>query len=71
VRTSSDHLDLAPDDTREGDKICVLLGSDLPLILRPLPDDEWMIVDACHIHGLMSGEALRLIFLIMSDLSNM
>jgi hypothetical protein len=36
----------------------MLLGCDVPLILRPCPDDEWVIVDACHVHSMMNGKAL-------------
>jgi hypothetical protein len=58
ITTSTGHVGLAPDDTRVGDRVCVLLGCNSPLILRALSDDSWLVVGACYINSLTNGEAL-------------
>ncbi|KAI8627852.1 heterokaryon incompatibility protein-domain-containing protein [Xylariaceae sp. FL1651] len=49
---------LGPRDTRTGDWICVILGCELPLVVRPAPEDRFTVVGQCYIHGIMQGEAL-------------
>ncbi|KAH7355225.1 hypothetical protein BKA65DRAFT_549296 [Rhexocercosporidium sp. MPI-PUGE-AT-0058] len=44
---------------QEGDEIWVLLGGDLPFVLRPVPgSDEYYLVGDCYLHEAMDGEAL-------------
>lgn len=43
---------------REGDLICVVLGSLLPLVLRRTGDDKFQLVGECYVPGIMDGEAL-------------
>ncbi|KAF8863011.1 hypothetical protein BDZ45DRAFT_738690 [Acephala macrosclerotiorum] len=50
---------MALESVRKGDIVCVLLGTNLPTILRPnLPGTTFSIIGHCYIHGLMHGEAL-------------
>jgi hypothetical protein len=35
-----------------------LLGSDLPVLLRPTVSGDFIVVGSCFVHGLMDGEAL-------------
>lgn len=56
--TSSGHLGLAPSGTRVGDVLCVLLGCDFPVILRPAGDHTYQVIGTCYAHGLMNGEAI-------------
>jgi hypothetical protein len=58
VTTSTGHIGLVPDDTRVGDRVCILLGCNSSFILRALSDDSWLVVGACYIHSLANGEAL-------------
>lgn len=40
-----------------GDVICILLGYEVPILLRPSPqDDTFIVVGFCYIHGIMDGE---------------
>ena len=48
-----------PKKGREGDVIAVAVGSEIPLVLRPRGDEEYEVVGACYIHGIMDGEALE------------
>lgn len=47
-----------PDFTRAGDIVVVLLGQELPVVLRPLDGAEngFELVGMCYIHGIMDGE---------------
>ena len=55
--TDSRHLGFGPNCTAAGDQIFLLIGSDVPFILRPA-DNEFELVGACYVHGLMYGESL-------------
>ncbi len=51
---------MAPCRVRKGDQICVLLGCNIPLILRQRKiEGTYEIVGECYLHGFMDGEALR------------
>ena len=55
--TDSRYLGLGPTCTAAGDQIFLLIGSDLPFILRPA-GNEFELVGACYVHGIMYGEGL-------------
>jgi Heterokaryon incompatibility protein (HET) len=50
-------MGLAPIESRVGDVICIIVGNETPLILRPKGEDKWTLVGECYIHGIMDGEA--------------
>lgn len=63
--TADGYIGLAPLETQAGDIISVILGCQLPIILRKdthsstKPDEtRWRVVGACYAHGLMCGEAI-------------
>lgn len=41
-----------------GDCICVVLGCELPLVIRPAHKNRFTVVGQCYVHGIMQGEAL-------------
>ena len=47
-----------PKKGREGDVIAVAIGSEIPLVLRPRGKEEYEVVGACYLHGIMDGEGL-------------
>ena len=55
--TDSRYLGLGPTCTAAGDQVFLLIGSDLPFILRPA-GNEFELVGPCYIHGIMYGEGL-------------
>ncbi|CAF9941440.1 MAG: hypothetical protein ALECFALPRED_009142 [Alectoria fallacina] len=57
IKTREGYLGLAPGAVQPGDQVCVLLGCDNPLLLRPAPNLQYQVVGASYIHGLMHGEA--------------
>ncbi|KAK0506929.1 hypothetical protein JMJ35_010629 [Cladonia borealis] len=56
-KTDSWYLGFGPNCTAAGDQIFLLIGSDVPFILRPA-GDEFELVGACYVHGIMYGEGL-------------
>ena len=55
--TDSRYLGLGPNCTAAGDQVFLLIGSDLPFILRPA-GNEFELVGPCYVHGIMYGEGL-------------
>ena len=51
-------MGLGPRLTRPGDLVCVLLGSQVPFVLRAV-GDCFVLVGECYFHGVMEGEAVR------------
>ncbi|CAJ0548656.1 Ff.00g022690.m01.CDS01 [Fusarium sp. VM40] len=43
---------------RPGDIICVLLGCDFPVLLRPLENDTWKYISECYVWDLESSKGL-------------
>ncbi|KAI1413745.1 HET-domain-containing protein [Hypoxylon sp. FL1857] len=58
VLTTNGYLGIAPASTEPGDMVCVILGCDLPLLLRPLGNDKFKLVGPCFVPSLNHGEAL-------------
>ncbi|KAL8652544.1 MAG: hypothetical protein Q9226_004227 [Calogaya cf. arnoldii] len=56
--TSEGYIDLVPLAARPGNQVSVLLGCDVPVVLRPMKDGSFLVVGQCYIHGFGSGEAL-------------
>jgi hypothetical protein len=59
IVASKGRLGLVPDHAREGDKVFLLLGGDVPFILRPETKSTWTLIGHCYIHGIMDGEAFK------------
>lgn len=56
--TDSNHLGFGPKRTAAGDQIFLLIGSDVPFVLRPC-GKKFELVGACYVHGIMYGEGLH------------
>jgi hypothetical protein len=56
--TVDGHVCLAPHMSQKGDQIVVVKGLRQPLALRPVTPtgEEWQLVGACYVHGIMRGE---------------
>lgn len=51
------YLGLVPFETELDDLVCVLLGGDMPFILRR-QGPYFTLIGECYIHGIMNGEVL-------------
>ncbi|KAI8220563.1 hypothetical protein K4K55_011528 [Colletotrichum sp. SAR 10_96] len=58
VRTTSGKFALGTGAAREGDEIFVILGCNMPIIMRPIGRLKYRIVGACFMHSLMRFEGL-------------
>ena len=50
-------MGLAPNFVEPGDHICVLIGCNVPLVLRPTGSNDHKVVGECYVHGMMDGAA--------------
>jgi hypothetical protein len=57
-------IGLAPTAAEEGDELVILYGCSVPVVLRPVKQEErivaWQLVGECYVHGMMDGEAMEL-----------
>jgi len=51
------YIGLCPCGALVGDLVCVVLGSEVPLVLRP-KGEEYLLVGGAYVHGIMDGEAM-------------
>jgi ribosomal protein S16 len=60
-RTEQGRLSQVRNEAREGDLFCVILGAEVPYLLRPSPGKPgvYTLVGDCFLHGVMQGEALK------------
>jgi len=56
--TKDGYMGTAPIGAQKGDRICVLLGCNVPLIIRPEGDD-FLIIGDTYICGMMNGEVMQ------------
>jgi len=58
--TERGFLGIGPSILRPGDRVALVSGACIPLILRgPLSQERWQLVGECYIHGAMMGEFLN------------
>ena len=57
IKTREGYIGLAPQNAQLGDQVCVLLGCNLPMLLRSTSKSQYQVVGPCYVHGLMNGEA--------------
>ncbi|KAH7398122.1 heterokaryon incompatibility protein-domain-containing protein [Cadophora sp. MPI-SDFR-AT-0126] len=58
IISAKGYLGMVPGKTERGDVICVFLGSELPVVLRPCIGG-YNLVGECYVHGIMEGEAMK------------
>lgn len=56
--TKDGYMGTAPMGAQKGDRICVLLGCNVPLIIRP-EGDHFLIIGDTYIYGMMNGEVMQ------------
>lgn len=55
VRSEQGNYGLCPRDTMENDRLVLLQGANVPLVLRP-SGQNWILVGECFFYGVMYGE---------------
>ncbi|OQV06843.1 hypothetical protein CLAIMM_11361 [Cladophialophora immunda] len=56
---TSHHLGLGPWNAREGDVLCIFLGTSVPYVIRPLSSGTYHLVGEAYVHGIMYGEFVK------------
>lgn len=70
--TRDGYMGIGPQNTRNGDQICVFDGGPVPMVLRsaevsapshishstPSQQGHFLLVGECYVHGLMNGEVV-------------
>ena len=56
--TREGHMGLGPRNIEPGDVVCILLGAQVPFVLRAV-NDHYVLLGECYCHGIMDGEAVR------------
>ncbi|RYO87695.1 hypothetical protein DL766_009692 [Monosporascus sp. MC13-8B] len=41
-----------------GDCVCIILGCEVPMVLRPSSEEAFRLVGPCYVHGTMDGEVI-------------
>ncbi|MCJ1296763.1 hypothetical protein MMC34_008330 [Xylographa carneopallida] len=57
--TKRGYIGLAPEAAEENDVVCVVLGAEVPYVIRPKTNGHYLFVGECYVHGLMDGQALQ------------
>ncbi|KAH8755177.1 hypothetical protein BGZ57DRAFT_933466 [Hyaloscypha finlandica] len=57
--TEKGYMGIGPTGCANGDIVCVLLGGELPYVLRPVGNERYKMVGQCYMHGIMDGEVIR------------
>lgn len=64
------YMGLAPGEAKEGDRVIIVYGCSIPLLLRKVEEagDEWRLVGECYVYGLMDGEAIAMDDILEGDI---
>jgi hypothetical protein len=57
-RTQSNYLGIGPQSLKNGDKVWVVAGAAVPLVLRLSGNGKWRLVGEAYVHGIMNGEVV-------------
>ncbi|KAE8443757.1 hypothetical protein EG329_001437 [Mollisiaceae sp. DMI_Dod_QoI] len=58
IVSSKGYIGLTPPRALSGDRICIILGCSLPVILRKV-DNGYRLIGDSYVHGIMQGEVMR------------
>jgi hypothetical protein len=54
------YVGTCPGAAKRGDEVVIIIGADLPYVLRPRDDGEsYTIVGDCHVHDIMDGASMQ------------
>ncbi|KAI8635649.1 heterokaryon incompatibility protein-domain-containing protein [Xylariaceae sp. FL1651] len=59
MTTMTGNVGMGGRDARPGYAICILLGCNVPVVLKPRSNGSYQLVGECYLEGYMSGEILR------------
>ena len=50
------YIGWVPQTADVGDMLCVILGAEVPFVLRKRPSGQYQLIGECYVHGFMYGE---------------
>lgn len=56
--TKKGYMGWCPNETKKGDRVCLLFGGQAPLVVRRVDKEKWRLLGEAYVHGLMDGEGL-------------
>ncbi|OTB14618.1 hypothetical protein K445DRAFT_319029 [Daldinia sp. EC12] len=56
--TQNGYVGMINGEPQQGDEVFVVLGCNMPMLLRPTANGEYGVIGDCYVHGIMDGEAL-------------
>ena len=59
MMTMDGMLGFVPHDAQQGDSVFLLLGCNVPIILRDVGNRHHKVVGGCYLHGILEGEAMK------------
>jgi hypothetical protein len=57
--TNGGRFGFLPPGAVAGDQVCVLLGGEVPFVVRRTEHDTYRLIGECYIHGVMYGEVME------------
>jgi hypothetical protein len=57
--TAGGYMGRVPYGSAVGDVICILLGGNVPFVIRECGEGCFRLIGECYIHGIMDGEAMK------------
>jgi hypothetical protein len=57
--TQTGYLGLGPLTMQPTDMVCVLLGCNVPVVIRQQAPNRHVLIGECYMHGIMDGEAMK------------
>ena len=51
-------IGFVPHEARPGDVVSLLLGCNVPILLRAVDNHRYKVVGSCYLHGIMEGESM-------------
>jgi Heterokaryon incompatibility protein (HET) len=59
MTTTKGYVGFVPKRSQANDVIFILMGCNLPVVLRPYENSLYKLVGECYVHGIMKGEAME------------
>ncbi|KAI0099891.1 heterokaryon incompatibility protein-domain-containing protein [Nemania sp. FL0031] len=56
--TADEYIGMGPSGLRQGDVVIFPLGSDVPLLIRPVGNAQYLVLGDCYMHGIMNAEPI-------------
>jgi hypothetical protein len=68
--SNKDHIGLAPYNAQPGDQICILFGSQVPIVLQMTNTDaDWLFVSEVYVNDTIDSEADDLMIDLEGDIN--